>query len=144
MPPSRRTFSSVRKRISVAGLVAVGLFVFGAPASASGRDGAISAVLASQQGAAFRYFPHHAGTGPCAIPFVFRRIEGTCTTRVAARAGFGGQVLVNFSERWPWREFHYSGTPRRRLHHHWVFDVLPSGKVVLVRQTGDFPPNDAR
>jgi hypothetical protein len=122
----------------------MGFLVLGAWASASGSNRAIRTVLASQQGRNFRYFPHHAGTRRCGIPFVLRRIEGTCTTRVAARVGFSGQVYVNFSERWPWREFHYSGTPRRRLHHHWVFDVLPSGKVVLARQTGDFPPNDAR
>jgi hypothetical protein len=63
---------------------------------------------------------------------------------VAARPGNSGQIFVNLSERWPWKAFHYEGTPRGPLHHHWVFDLLPSGKVVLVRQLGDFPPNDAR
>jgi hypothetical protein len=105
---------------------------------------AVQAVLASPQGSGFGYFPHRAGTAPCAIPLVFRSVRGTCSTRVAARPGFSGQILVNFSERWPWRAFHYSSAPRRRLHHHWVFDLLPSGKVVLAAQTGDFPPNFAR
>jgi len=120
-----------------------GAFVSSAARAARG-DRAIRAVLASGPGGGFRYFPHHAGTARCAIPFVFRTVEGTCTTRVAVRRGFSGQTFVNLSERWPWRRFHYSGTPRRRLHHHWVFDLLPSGKVVLARQTGDFPPNLAR
>jgi hypothetical protein len=117
------------------------------PASAAqtGRGSyAIRAVLASRQGSEFRYFPHSVGTARCAIPFVFRSVKGTCSTRVAALTGFSGQVLVNFSERWPWREFHYANAPRRPLHHRWVFDLLPSGKVVLARQTGDFPPNFAR
>lgn len=105
---------------------------------------AIRAVLASRAGSGFRYFPRRPGTARCAIPFVFRSVQGTCSTRVAARPGFSGQVFVNLSERWRWRAFHYSGTPRGMLHHHWVFDLLPSGKVVFARQTGDFPPNLAR
>jgi hypothetical protein len=105
---------------------------------------AIRMVLASRQGTDFSYFPHYVGTDRCAIPFVFRSVKGTCSTRVTPRPGFRGQVLVNFSERWPWREFHYGGTARGPLHHHWVFDLLPSGTVALVGQTGDFPPNYAR
>lgn len=124
------------------------LALAGASVSSAARaargDRTIRAVLVSAPGSGFRYFPHHAGTARCAIPFVFHTVEGTCTTRVAVRRGFGGQVFVNFSERWPWRKFHYSGTPRRRLHHHWVLELLPSGKIVLARQTGDFPPNLAR
>jgi hypothetical protein len=108
----------------------------GSAARAARGDHAIRAVLASPQGSGFRYFPHHAGTAVCAIPFVFRTVESTCHTR--------GQTFMNRSERWPWRKFHYSDTPRRRLHQHWVFDLLPSGKVFLARQTGDFPPNLAR
>jgi hypothetical protein len=105
---------------------------------------AVGRVLASREASTLRYFPHQDGSGRCAIPFVFRTVEGTCTTRVVARPGDSGRAQVNFSERWPWREFHYSGTPRGTLHHHWVFDLLPSGKVIFVRQTGDFPPNSAR
>ena len=133
-----------RRCLLLLALLALG----GAPVSSAARtargDHAIRAVLASAPGSGFRYFPHHARTARCAIPFVFRTVEGTCTTRVAVRPGFSGETFVNLSECWPWREFHYSGTPRRRLHHHWVFDLLPSGKVVLARQTGDFPPNLAR
>jgi hypothetical protein len=125
-------------------LLALGGASVSSAARAAGADRAIRAVLASPQGSGFRYFPHHVGTARCAIPFVFRTIEGICTTRVAVRRGFSGQTFVNLSERWPWRKFHYSDTPRRPLHHHWVFDLLPSGKVVLARQTGDFPPNLAR
>jgi hypothetical protein len=105
---------------------------------------AIGAVLASRPGSQFRYFARSEGTTRCAIPFVFRSVRGMCSVRVALRPGFSGQLFVNLSERWSWRAFHYSGTPRRPLHHHWVFDLLPSGKVILARQTGDFPPNYAR
>lgn len=105
---------------------------------------AVQRVLAAREASAFRYFPHRDGTARCAIPFVFRRVRGICTTRVTPRPGFSGQTFVNFSEHWRWRAFHYSGTSRGPLHHHWVFDLLPLGKVVLARQTGDFPPNYAR
>jgi hypothetical protein len=108
-------------------------------------NAAIQAVLASTVGRPFRYFPHSVGTARCAIPFVFgSSIKGTCTTGVASADPNGGLIQVSFTERWPWHKFHYSGTPRRPLHHRWVFDLLPSGKVVLARQTGDFPPNYAR
>ena len=60
-----------------------------------------------------------------------RRVVGACSTRVTVRRGNSGQISVNFNERWRWRAFHYSGAPRRALHHHWVFDVLSSGKVIL-------------
>jgi hypothetical protein len=131
------------------GLVAVGVASGYRGHSASAAPGApdgyaIRAVLASRQGRDLRYFQHYVGTARCAIPFVFRSVQGTCTTRVAPRPGYSGQIFVNFGERWSWRTFHYSGTPRGTLHHHWVFDLLPSEKVVLVRQTGDFPPNYAR
>lgn len=135
------------------GLAAVPLIVFTGVVSSQSvawadslpGGAAIHTVLASRLGGDFRYFPHYVGSARCGIPFVWgRRIKGTCTTQVAPRRGHGGQTLVTFSERWPWREFHYSGAPRRTLHHHWVFDLLPSGKIVFVHQTGDFPPNFAR
>jgi hypothetical protein len=116
------------------------------PASAAPRalgTDAVRTVMTSRQGSDFRYFPHSVGTARCSIPFVFRTVRGTCSTRVVARPGNSGQVLVTFAERWPWREFHYARTPRRTLHHAWIFDLLPGGKVVFVRQTGDFPPNFA-
>jgi hypothetical protein len=116
-----------------------------ASAARTARRGyAIRAVLASRQGSEFHYFPHSVGTVRCAIPFGFRTVKGTCSARVAPLPGNSGQVIVNLSERWPWRVFHYTGTPRGPLHHHWVFDLLPSGKIMLARQTGDFPPNYAR
>jgi hypothetical protein len=150
---ARRTFDVMRKRltllISIAAFFALeggaGYWLGAAWAvQISPKSYAIRHVLASREASAFRYFPHQNGSSRCAIPFVFRSIDGTCTTRVATRPGYSGQTFVNFSERWPWRRFHYSGTPRRRLSHHWVFDLLPSGRVVFVRQTGDFPPNYAR
>src|SRR5690242_16614139 len=113
-------------------LGAVSRYSPSASAAPMARGGyAVRAVLASRQGSDFGYFPRSVGTARCAIPFVFRSIEGKCTTRVVTRPGFSGQIFVNFSERWPWRKFRYSGTPRGTLHHHWVFDLLPSGKVVL-------------
>jgi hypothetical protein len=128
--------------------VLVGAFVHWQPAAFAARTSpgsyALQRVLASREASTLRYFPHQDSSSHCAIPLVFRSVEGTCTTRVAPRRGYSGQIFVNLSEQWPWRKFHYSGTPRRTLHHHWVFDLLPSGKVVFVRQTGDFPPNYAR
>lgn len=100
-------------------------------------------MLVSPQGQAFRFFPHYVATARCGIPFVMRRVVGACSTRVTVRRGNSGQISVNFNERWRWRAFHYSGAPRRALHHRWVFDVLSSGKVILARQSGDFPPNVA-
>ena len=149
----RRTFDVMRKPLllliaTTAFLVLLGGSGLSQRAAFAARtspgSSAVRHVLASRAASTFRYFPHQDGSGRCAIPFVFRSVEGTCTTRVALRPGFSGQTFVNFSERWPWRKFHYSGTPRRPLHHHWVFDLLPSGKVVFARQTGDFPPNYAR
>ena len=131
----------------VALLVLAGVAAYSQQSASAARTGrgeyAIRAVLASGLGSEFRYFARSTGTARCAIPFVFRTVRGTCSIRVAPRAGFGGQVFVNLSERWSWRAFHYSGTPRGPLHHHWVFDLLPSGKVILARQTGNFPPNYA-
>ena len=137
------------RRVQLFGLLALAgasAYLLGPAAAARPAPGsaAIRAVLASRVGSGFGYFPRRAGSARCSIPFAYRSIEGTCSTRVAPRIGFSGQVFVNFSERWPWRAFHYSGTPRGPLHYHWVFDLLPGGKVVLARQTGDFPPNFAR
>jgi hypothetical protein len=118
----------------------------GGLASASYRGtGSIAAVMADRSGGNdFRFFPHRIGTARCTIPFaVTRGVQGTCSTRVSLRRGNGGQILVTFYERWPWRAFHYSGTPQRRpLHHRWVFGFL-GGKVTLVGQRGDFAPNFA-
>jgi hypothetical protein len=149
----RRRFEVMGKRLTLlialaAFLVLVGVFGDWQRAVVAARTPpgsyAVQRVLASREASTLRYFPRQDGSSRCAIPFVFRSVEGTCTTRVAPRLGYSGQIFVNFSERWPWRKFHYSGTPRRPLHHHWVFDLLPSGKVVFARQTGDFPPNYAR
>jgi hypothetical protein len=132
-------------------LLVVGLLVLGSsgssqlPASAASTTSsgyAVRAVLASRQGNEFQYFPHRVGTARCTIPFgMTRGVKARCSSRAFVRDPNSGQVFVNFSEHWAWRAFHYSGTPRRRLHHRWVFDLLPSGKVVFVRQAGDFPPN---
>jgi hypothetical protein len=141
----------MRKRLWVFGvdaLVAVVAAAGGWQASASAApaprtSNGISTVLASRQGSDFRYFPHFVGTAHCAIPFVFRSVQGTCSTLVSVRRGYSGRRLVTFKERWLWRAFHYSGAPRRTLRHWWVFDVLPSGRVIFVKHGGDFPPNFA-
>jgi hypothetical protein len=113
-------------------------------AQAARSSRAIRTVLASRHGSDFRYFPHYVGTARCTIPFAMTRgIKGTCSSRVSPRRGYSGQTTVTLYERWPWHAFHHSGTPRRTLHHRWVFVVLPSGKVIFVRQGGDFAPNFA-
>jgi hypothetical protein len=144
---------SMGRSLGSLSLVAIFLFLAGASgdwqqsASAaqtawSGR--AVRAVLASRQGSDFRYFPHAVSTAQCAIPFVFRSVKGTCSTQTSVRHGYSGQIHVVFKEWWPWRAFHYSGAPRRTLHHWWMFDLLSSGKVTFVKDRGDFPPNFAR
>jgi hypothetical protein len=149
----RRILSGVWRRLLLVALVVVGLLVLAAavgqmqqPASAAPGAAArriVAAVLATRQGSDFRYFPHQVGTSRCGIPFVWHRLKGTCSTQVTARRGNSGQILVTFRERWAWRAFHYSGAARRTLHHRWVFDVLPSAKVIFLTQSGDFPPNFA-
>jgi hypothetical protein len=111
------------------------------------KDRAIAAVLSSPSGEGFGFFPNHAGREPCAIPEggpTSRRIRGVCTTQVIPRPGYSGQTAVVFAEVWPWRAFHYAGKPRRPQRHSWMFAVPPSGKVILVRQNGAFPPQWVR
>lgn len=138
----------LRLSLLLVGLGAVGIATgYSGQSASAGRTArgsyALRKVLTSHQGSDFRYFQHYVGTAHCAIPFVFRSVHGTCTTRVLPRPGFSGQTFIVLSEQWPWRRFHYSGRPRGTLHHHWVFDLLPSQTVVFVTQTGDFPPNYA-
>lgn len=111
-------------------------------------DWAIVAVQASAVGEGFGFFPSHPARARCVIhgggPSPGLRIVGICATRVAPRRGYSGQTLVVFTEDWPWRAFHYGGSPHRRQHHSWRFLVLPSGKVARSGQSGDFPPQSAR
>jgi photosystem II stability/assembly factor-like uncharacterized protein len=107
-------------------------------------DRAIADVLSSLQGAGFGFFPNHDGREPCVIPeggpVPRPRVEGICMTRVVPRLGYSGQTVVAFTQIWPWTLFHRAGAPRRPQTHSWTFVVLPSRKVTLLRQGGDFPP----
>jgi len=108
---------------------------------------AIDAVIASPPGGGFGFFPQHPGRTPCNVPEggpTHRSIKGVCVTRVSRRPGYSGQTLLVFTETWPWQAFHYGGRPRRPQTHTWQFVVLPSGKVALVTQSGDFPPQYVR
>jgi hypothetical protein len=111
---------------------------------ARAQNRAIAAVISSPSGEGFAFFPNHAGRAVCGIPeggpAPGRRIMGVCTTRVVSRPGYSGQAFVMFTETWPWRRFHYAGTRQRPQSHSWRFVVLPSGKVRLSRQGGNFPP----
>lgn len=115
--------------------------------AAAAENRAIAAVLSSVQGRSFAFFPHHVGRARCAIPeggLVLRRVRGVCATRVLPRRGFSGQIVVDLTQTWPWRLFHYAGKPRRRQIHVWRFLVLPSARVRVLAQGGDFPPEWVR
>lgn len=136
--------------LAVGCLVALGTAIAGSQQTAGAaqvdwQSNAIQTVLASQQGSDFRYFPHSARTASCALPFEFRIVKGTCTSKASLRpANNSGEVWVTLTERWRWKAFHYSGAPRRMLHHWWLFAVSQSGKVTFIKHRGDFPPNFAR
>ena len=108
---------------------------------------AIAAVMSSVQGRSFAFFPHRVGRARCAIPeggLVLGRVRGVCVTHVVPRRGFSGQVVVNLTQTWAWRLFHYAGKPQRRQVHCWRFVVLPTGRVRVLAQGGDFPPEWVR
>jgi len=64
---------------------------------------------------------------------------------VSFRAGrFSGRPVVVFTESWPWRSFHYDGSPRRLQRHSWSYLVSRFGKVTALGDSGDFPPQYAR
>ena len=108
----------------------------------------VAAVLGSPRGPGFGFFPSRVGAKRCTIPEggpAGLRISGICSARVSFRAGgLSGQALVVLTETWPWRSFHYAGSPRRAQRHSWSFFVLPSRRVVALGQHGDFPPQNAR
>jgi hypothetical protein len=105
-------------------------------------DRAIVLVQRSKVGRGFGFFPSYVGEQRCVIhgggPPPGLRIHGYCATRVVPRGGT--RALVVFVERWPWRSFHYSGSPRRLQHHSWSFAVSASGRVTAAGNRGDFPP----
>src|SRR5579859_3133134 len=91
----------MRTRLTVPFLAATALVLAGTAGSAAGtRSGswAVRHVLASREASALRYFPRRTGTGRCAIPFVFRSVAGTCTTGVAPRPDYSGQIWVVFTD----------------------------------------------
>jgi hypothetical protein len=87
-----------------------------------------------------RFFPTTRGTRRCLIPGAFgQQIHGTC--RVTVSTGMLGPTVVTFTETWPGRVFRYAGSGLRTHHHSWRFDVEgPRGRVISVKEFGDFPP----
>jgi len=81
------------------------------------RQAAVARVLASPQGSGLGFFPRGSLSEPCVIPgggpAPGLRIRGTCATQVAFRRGFSRQMVVTFTERWPWRAFR--GVDRRAV-----------------------------
>jgi hypothetical protein len=113
---------------------------------ASSREhGAIVSVQASIVGGGFGFFPSHPGARRCVIPGggprPGLRIHGVCATQVLLH---GSTATVVFSERWPWRAFHYAGSPRRPQQHSWRFGVTRSSEVVARGNAGDLPPQFVR
>ena len=109
------------------------------------EDRAMVLVQASPAGRAFGFFPSHPGAEPCVIQgggaAPGRHIHGLCLTQAIVR---GTAARVVFTERWPWRAFHYAGSPRRPQHHSWRFSFPASGKVTAAGDIGDLPPQLAR
>jgi hypothetical protein len=94
-----------------------------------------------------RIFPGTPGTtNHCVLaeatgPGLSRRIKATC--RTATSVGAAGPVVVTFTETWPWKSFHASGSPRRKQHHWWRFEVegpRGRGRIILVKEHGDLAP----
>jgi hypothetical protein len=93
----------------------------------------------------FDSFPNRSGAAKrCLLPGpgISRGIRAWCSTKVDVRTS-PDEVVVGFEERWPWREFRYSGSPRRKQHHSWLFVVRSRGHVEQAGQSGDFPPQSA-
>jgi hypothetical protein len=92
-----------------------------------------------------RVFPSKSGaTRRCLLPGpgISRGIKATCRTTFGL--GAVGSQRVTFTETWPARLFRTSGSPKGTRSHSWQFAVdLTTGKVRLVVQHGDFPPQKA-
>lgn len=72
------------------------------------------------------------------------RVPGSCATS-ASREGSTGAVIVTFTEYWDGRSFHYAGEPGvGELSHLWVFAVNPAGRVTVLANSGNFPPQQVR
>jgi hypothetical protein len=112
--------------------------------SAGSKNAAVADVLASDAGQTLGSFPRRVGTVHCVMPgggpAPGLRIKALCAARATARGGYSDQTVVVLTETWPWRSFHYAGSPRRAQHHSWRFLVLPSHRVRERGQSGDFPP----
>ena len=120
----------------------------GGGTSAAAADQAVTRVQTASAAGGFTGCPRTLGVGSYVIygggPAPGMRVTGTCATAVSLRPHGRLRAVVTFTESWPWKSFHYSGTPQRRLHHSWRFGVLASGHVVQMGDSGDFPPQSVR
>ena len=111
---------------------------------ASGADPAIASVQASWP--ILRIFPKTPSTNNhCLLPGPgeSRGIKGTC--RTATSVGGLGPEVVTFTEIWPGTSFRLSGSTRGTQHHSWRFVVSsPGGRVTLVGEHGNFPPQSTQ
>lgn len=153
-PRRRRTLHEMKVFFSIASLAAVVLVGSGcagshttsAPPTSTQKTRADFAVARVQAGwPLVRVFPRASGAASrCVIPGpgISRGIPATCRTTIST--GAIGPTVVTFTESWPGRLFRYSGSGLRTHHHSWRFDVEGSrGRVILVKQFGDFPPQSA-
>jgi hypothetical protein len=110
-------------------------------------DRAILRVQASHPGRGFASYPDAVESKPCVIhgggPAAVR-IKGACGSEVSFTHSRRIRATVAFVQSWPWKRFHYSGSPHREQHHSWRFAILASGRVVPVPGKGDFPPQYAK
>jgi hypothetical protein len=108
-------------------------------------EDAIQLVLtwsAANGSAPFAIFPKSLGSQSCQIrgrgPYPGIVVPGTCRTEVEAT---GSNYVVRFVEMWDASRFHYADEPGTgELQHTWAFAVTVSGTVVVLPDSGNFPP----
>lgn len=72
-----------------------------------------------------------------------RGIKATCRTTTGA--GALGPEVVTFTETWQGTSFRFSGSTRGTQHHSWRFVLSsPHGRVTLVGERGNFPPQSTQ
>ena len=115
----------------------------GSASIASRADPAIARVQASWP--ILRVFPRTPGTSSqCLLPGPgLRGIKATCQTSTSV--GALGPEVVTFTETWRGTSFRLSGSTRGAQHHSWRFLLSsPRGRVTLVGEHGNFPPQSTQ
>lgn len=115
------------------------------PSSGLTELAATKAVVAVASVGTVPPFPDQPGTVACVIegggPAPGLRIQGSCET--AADGTDSNRWAVTLTEYWDASRFHYEGEPSAgELSHWWRYLVDVDGKVTLMNNGGNFPPQD--